>query len=161
MYHSDLAVKPVGKAPSIPAKKISSNSYSGNGSDTVGPALYNPNYSNVKQRHPVGDFVTSKQHRKVFEPSIERSNNLPSRENPGPGQYQEVEKPKKKEFNAQGESSVFMSRVPNCKDVKQNKSDVPGPGFYEKKGKNAFKATDSLGESTQADSNYMSQSSTV
>jgi len=58
--HHDLAVKPQGRAPSIPAKKISSNSYSGNGRDTVGPALYNPNHGSVKARHPVGDFVTSK-----------------------------------------------------------------------------------------------------
>lgn len=58
------------------------------GFDTVGPALYNPNYGSVKVRAPIGDFVASKIERKVFEPKNERANTLPSRENPGPGQYE-------------------------------------------------------------------------
>ena len=83
----------------------------------------------------------------MFEPSIERSNNLCPRENPGPGFYDENEKAKKKEFNAQGESAMFLSRVPNCKDAKEKKSDVPGPGHYGKIPKKV-KGTDSIGEST-------------
>lgn len=79
--------KPNSHAPSIPAKKANTNMYSGRGFDTVGPALYNPNMNTVKNRAPVGDFQTSKQERKLFEPNIEIENKLPSRENPGPGQY--------------------------------------------------------------------------
>lgn len=27
---------------------------------------------------------------------------------------------------------MFVSRVPNCKDIKVKSKDVPGPGYYEK-----------------------------
>lgn len=33
-------------------------------------------------------------------------------------------------FNAKGEESVFLSRVPNCKDSKIKNSALPGPGQY-------------------------------
>jgi len=33
------------------------------------------------------DFISSKIQRKIFEPNRTRENNLPSKENPGPGQY--------------------------------------------------------------------------
>ena len=48
--------------------------YTGRGHDTVGPALYNPNLEQSKKRAPIGDFMTSKQNRKVFEPTIDIEN---------------------------------------------------------------------------------------
>ena len=48
--------------------------YTGRGADTVGPALYNPKPQAAKKRAPVGDFQTSKQRRKVFEPTIDIEN---------------------------------------------------------------------------------------
>lgn len=78
------------------------------------------------------DFVKSKIGRKVFEPSKHRDNEFPSKDNPAPGQYDTVPANEKKNFNAQGLSAVFLSKVPNCKNVKQKTSDIPGPGHYEK-----------------------------
>jgi hypothetical protein len=40
----------------------------------------------------------------------------------------------KKNFNSQGKSAVFLSKVPNCKDIKILAKDAPGPGYYEKQG---------------------------
>jgi len=77
------------------------------------------------------DFVSSKIPRKVFEPSKLRENDLPSKDIPGPGQY-DIQVKDKKTFNAQGKSAVFLSKVPNCKDIKTVTKDVPGPGYYEK-----------------------------
>ena len=94
--------------------------YTGRGHDTVGPALYNPDPSTYKRRAPIGDFISSKQNRKVFEPTIDIENKqFPPRENPGPGAYDD-KKPneEKKAFNSQGNTSVFLSKVPNCKDGK-------------------------------------------
>ena len=65
--HKEQVNKPKVKPPSIPAKKVSQNMYTGSGHDTVGPAVYNPNTSTVKPAAPVGDFQTSKTQRKVFE----------------------------------------------------------------------------------------------
>ena len=80
------------KAGSIPSKKVNSNMYTGRGHDTVGPALYNPNQHAHKRRAPIGDFIASKQTRKVFEPSIDIENKLyPPRENPGPGTYDQAD----------------------------------------------------------------------
>lgn len=53
-------LKPTGRAPSIPAKKIANNAYSGLGQDTVGPACYNPKESSVKEKHRVADFISNK-----------------------------------------------------------------------------------------------------
>lgn len=41
--HRKPKVVATARGASIPSKKVSSNSYAGNGFDTVGPALYNPN----------------------------------------------------------------------------------------------------------------------
>jgi hypothetical protein len=48
------------------------------------------------------DFVSSKIQRKVFEPNRMRENNMPSKENPGPGHYEEVNPAAedRKNFNA-------------------------------------------------------------
>jgi hypothetical protein len=131
--HSDLIIKPQSRAPSIPAKKIPQNAYSGLGQDTVGPACYNPRENMVKQKISKADFVSSRITRKVFEPNKTRENNLPSKENPGPGHYDAaIIVGDKKNFNAQGHSAVFLSKVPNCKDIKNKSKDVPGPGAYER-----------------------------
>jgi hypothetical protein len=58
--HSDLVIKPQARAPSIPAKKLPSQAYTGLGQDTVGPAGYNPKADPVKQRPANPDFQSSK-----------------------------------------------------------------------------------------------------
>jgi len=85
--HKDLVVKPNPRAPSIPAKKSMLNGYSGLGNDTVGPACYNSNDFKVRKRLMTADFISSKQPRKVFEPRKTVDNDMPSKENPAPGQY--------------------------------------------------------------------------
>lgn len=80
-----MVIKPQSRAPSIPSKKIPTTAYSGLGQDTVGPAGYNPKEDPVKFRQHNADFVSSKIQRKIFEPNRTRDNNLPSKENPGPG----------------------------------------------------------------------------
>ena len=86
--HKDQVNKLRPKPASIPSKKVNVNMYTGRGQDTVGPALYNPNMHAAKRRAPIGDFQTSKDQRKVFEPTIDIENKqFPPRENPGPGSY--------------------------------------------------------------------------
>jgi len=34
-------------------------------------------------------------------------------------------------FNSKGESSVFMSKVPNCNGPSEKKESAPGPGQYQ------------------------------
>lgn len=104
--------------PSIPAKKLSNQCYSAVGTDTVGPALYEPKLNIAKHKAPEPNFHKSKAARKVFEPSIEITNILPSKENPGPAHYEKAEKALSKQFNAQGNTTSFLSKVPNCKDTK-------------------------------------------
>jgi len=53
----------------------------------VGPACYDPIEDTVKTKKKNADFTTSKIPRKLFEPNITRENNLPNKENPGPGAY--------------------------------------------------------------------------
>ena len=53
----------------------------------MGPACYNPKEESVKNKYRIADFASSKIPRKVFEPNRTRDNDLPSKENPGPGQY--------------------------------------------------------------------------
>ena len=85
--HTDLVIKPQARAPSIPARKLPAQAYTGLGQDTVGPAGYNPKADPVKQRGKNTDFMSSKITRKLFEPNRTKENNLPAKENPGPGQY--------------------------------------------------------------------------
>jgi hypothetical protein len=42
----------------------------------------------------------------------------PPRDIPGPGKYDEGNLTQPKNFNAKGEGSIFLSKVPNCKDSK-------------------------------------------
>jgi hypothetical protein len=46
--------------------------------------------------------MSSKITRKLFEPNKMKENNLPPKENPGPGQYDFQNPGDKKNFNAQG-----------------------------------------------------------
>lgn len=105
--------------------------YTGQGTDTVGPAFYTPNEDKVKQKVRIADFATTKIARKVFEPSKARENELPPKDNPGPGQYEPYKFNQGKNFNVKNQSSVFLSKVPNCNQKIKTK-DVPGPGYYEK-----------------------------
>ena len=124
-----MAVKPSKKSASIPSRKANQNAYQGFGFDTVGPAVYNPNVSFVKGRAPIGDFISSKQQRKLFEHSITYENVIPDQTIPGPDKYEAVDAKAKKNFNPQGGNSIFSSKVPNCKDEKI-KNEKPGPGHY-------------------------------
>ena len=130
--HGDLVVRPQPRAPSIPTRKIPQNAYSGLGQDTVGPACYNLKENHVKKRQRTADFITSKIPRKVFEPDKTRENNLPAKENPAPGHYEIIGVNDKKNFNAQINSAVFLSKVPNCQNIKNKLAEQPGPGYYEK-----------------------------
>jgi len=112
---------------SIPSKKVSTNSYAGIAFDTVGPALYNPNMNTVKLKAQIGDFASWKGERKVFDSSMVASSVIMPKDFPGPGNY-EHELAKRKNYNAQGKSSMFLSQVPVCK--REKSFDVPGPGSY-------------------------------
>lgn len=130
--HSELVVKPQSRAPSIPSKKVPQTAYSGLGHDTVGPAAYNPSSEQVKTRMMKTDFISSKSQRKVFEPNRMRENTMPSKDNPGPGHYESLNPTEeRKDFNAQGQNAIFLSKVPNCKDLKTKQPDNLGPGSYE------------------------------
>lgn len=51
---------------------------------------------------------------------------------PGPGMYdayQEIATKTSTSFNASGCSPMFLSKVPNCKDTKDDNG-IPGPGSY-------------------------------
>lgn len=58
--------------------------------------------------------------RKLWQPENKQHNTFTSKDNPGPGTYDENENLaiKKKQFNAEGKNSVFLSKVPNCKDAR-------------------------------------------
>lgn len=78
------------------------------------------------------DFGSSSVNRKLWEPQNVKHNIFTSRDNPGPGAYDENENlaVTKKQFNAEGKNSIFLSKVPNCKDSRVTKQDFPGPGTY-------------------------------
>jgi hypothetical protein len=90
--------------------------YTSLGQDTVGPALYNPNQDAHKAVAPVNNFAASKAKRILFEPENKRENVLPPRDIPGPGKYEPGLPVHKKQFKSTGNGSIFMSKVPNCKD---------------------------------------------
>lgn len=103
------------------------------GTDTVGPALYDPKVEFAKRRAPINNFHVSKQNRRVFEPSIEITNALPAKENPGPAHYDSVGKIPPKQFHVETNGSVmaaFISKVPNCENLKIPNQENPGPGAY-------------------------------
>jgi hypothetical protein len=57
---------------------------------------------------------------------------LPPKEIPGPGKYNPAQAVHHKTFNSTGNASIFMSKVPNCKEAKI-KNQIPGPGNYDSK----------------------------
>lgn len=128
--HADQSVIPKAGPPGIPGKKIAPQAYTGLGHDTVGPALYNPNLNAEKHEAVKNNFHQSKTERKLFEPVNKRENNLAPRDIPGPGKYESTEETGPKNFNAKGEGSIFLSKVPNCKDAKLRNTSLPGPGHY-------------------------------
>ena len=75
------------------------------------------------------DFTKCKFKRELFEPVNRKENELPDREIPGPGTYEE--KTVKKVFHAKCNTSAFISKVPNCKNLK-SETVTPGPGTYDK-----------------------------
>lgn len=79
------------------------------------------------------NFIASKTKRTLFEPVNRRENNLPARDIPGPGKYEPILPPDNKMFNSTGNNSIFVSKVPNCKDQKIKNQSLPGPGFYDSK----------------------------
>jgi len=48
----------------------------------------------------IADFTSTKVNRKIFEPSKAIENELPPKENPGPGQYDYMNINEKKNFNS-------------------------------------------------------------
>ena len=81
----------------------------------MGPALYNPSLEAARKTALKVDFVTSKSKRTIFEYENKRENELPSKDIPGPGKYEISQVEGKKAFNSTGETSQFVSKVPNCK----------------------------------------------
>lgn len=84
--------------------------------------MYNPKYDSTKYKSTEVDFVANKIQRKTFDPTNDQ------KVNPGPGFY-DFEKQGAKNFNSNGNYSIFQSKVPNCKDAKI-RNDKPGPGTY-------------------------------
>ena len=133
-----MTVPPKSIPPSIPMKKVPPNSYSGKGKDIPGPSNYNPNVDTVKSKHRITDFARLNKKREIF------SNNWG--ENPGPGVYEykdDIAAKTVTTFNASGQSPMFLSKVPNWKDTKDDNG-IPGPGSYiEKKKKSIHKRSNS------------------
>lgn len=127
--HKSMVIQPKTIPPSIPMKKAPPNTFSGRGKDIPGPSNYNPNMDTVKSRHRIADFAKLNKKREVF-------SNLPV-ENPGPGVYEfknDIANKTVTTFNASGQSPMFLSKVPNWKDTKDDNG-IPGPGSYIDKGK--------------------------
>jgi len=63
-------------------------------------------------------------------------------------------------FNAKGEESVFLSRVPNCKDTKIKNITQPGPGQYHQRAMKNGDSSDmnSRGGVTTADTSMVGDS---
>jgi len=81
------------------------------------------------KRVPKADFASSKDRRKLFEPTNSFFNAFPSRENPGPGDY-DFENESERAVTAG--SSVFVSRVKKAhQEVVAETKKTPGPGAYD------------------------------
>lgn len=131
--HKDLAVVPKPVPSGIPGKKMAPKAYTGLGFDQVGPALYNPKQDAHKQVAPENNFAASKGKRSLWEPVNRAENEYVSREIPGPGKYEPQLPIDKTQQNATGNYSIFMSKVPNCKEQKIKNALLPGPGLYDSK----------------------------
>lgn len=128
--HKNLTVIPNTVANSIPARKLAATAYTGDVRkyDTVGPAAYNPKSQATKKQTPQYEFHQSKVQRTIFKQTNMAHNNMCWASNPGPGVY-DYEKTGAKQFNANGENTVFQSKVPNCQKPEKVKQ-APGPGTY-------------------------------
>jgi len=117
--HGDMRVKSKQAVPSIPSRKNAANSYTGKSADRVGPNVYTPQHDLVKKTDLTNDFGSSNVNRRLWEPANFKHNPFTARDNPGPGTYDENEtqQVRKKQFNAEGKNSIFLSKVPNCKDA--------------------------------------------
>eukprot|EP00948_MAST-09A_sp_MAST-9A-sp1_P000188 g188.t1 len=104
--------------------------YSGVGSDTVGPAFYNPVLKSKAYKKTARNmYDVSKTKRDAF------GNHKSLYENPGPAHYnpREVTGATTLELlGGQQQSAAFASRVPMSQDLKMNQDLVegPGPGAY-------------------------------
>ena len=96
--------------------------------------MYTPQHDLVKKTDLTNDFGSSNVNRRLWEPTNGKHNPFTARDNPGPGTYDESETQavRKKQFNAEGKNSIFLSKVPNCKDavIVKPRQDFPGPGTY-------------------------------
>lgn len=121
------------KPPSIPVRKMPVNSYTGKNGDIPGPANYNPDDKATKIQQRVIDFSKREKKREIFSD--------PNLKNPGPGVYEHkncMGEGDEKERTQTAKSSMFKSKVPNCKDTKDDNG-IPGPGSYiDKKGKKSL-----------------------
>lgn len=98
----------------------------------------------IKNQAAKGDFHSSKDKRQLFEPTNVRENIQVPKENPGPGQYEQVyNQSEKRHFNSQGGTSIFLSKVPNAGNLKtQHRTAItPGPGHYDKKTKSMINSS--------------------
>jgi hypothetical protein len=59
----------------------------------------------------------------------------------------------KKQFNAEGKNSIFLSKVPNCKE-RAVKQDFPGPGHYKNPDEVPAKANGNAPKESQMESQY-------
>lgn len=122
--HKSMLVQHKPIPPSIPMKKLQPNSHTGKGIDKPGPSNYNPNHDLVKIKNRTSDFSKKQQSREIF----------PNKKGdmPGPGNYEyrdEMAVKSANPLNQTGQSPMFLSKVPNCKDTK-NDNGIPGPGSY-------------------------------
>mmetsp|Transcript_7211 Transcript_7211/g.8141 ORF Transcript_7211/g.8141 Transcript_7211/m.8141 type:complete len:211 (-) Transcript_7211:748-1380(-) len=119
-----MVMPPKSIPPSIPMRKLPPNAHTGKRGDIPGPANYNPDHNIIKTKQRVIDFSKKQKSREIF--------NNPSANNPGPGVYDLksfVQEEGAKEKSGTAKSSMFISKVPNCKDTKDDNG-IPGPGSY-------------------------------
>lgn len=122
-----MAMPPKSIPPSIPVRKPPPNSFTGTGKDIPGPSNYNPNNEITKTKQRVIDFSKRQKSREIF--------SFHTAQYPGPGVYDHKENIAAdlvKSDNAK--SSMFISKVPNCKGLKDDNG-IPGPGSYLEKKK--------------------------
>ena len=117
-----MTMPPKSIPPSIPVRKPPPNSYTGKRGDIPGPANYNPNHEITKIKQRVIDFSRRQKSREIF--------TFHSAKYPGPGVYDckdNIVDGLEKSENTK--SSMFISKVPNCKGTKDDNG-IPGPGSY-------------------------------
>lgn len=119
-----MIIPPKAIPPSIPVRKMPPNFHTGRGKDIPGPANYNPNFDVVRTKKRIADFTKINKIKGVFDTK--------KIDEPGPGMYdlkQDIAAKTSTSFNTSGQSPMFLSKVPNCKDTKDDNG-IPGPGSY-------------------------------